>query len=260
MLCFILGQELFNGTLTPFSLHWYFCGKTGITLVQQQEKGLTDSVWHDLALLQGYWLAYFALHSVLASLGVKRRVAAAHAALMPAYRLAFNSLSVLLLLPVLWHMFQHPGPMLWHWQGGAAWLANGLALLACLGFLLSLKYYDTHEFLGLRQICSHTRSVEDQEHFHLSPFHRFVRHPWYFFGLVMLWTRDMNASLLLSSVMITLYFIIGSRLEEKKLLIYHKDIYRHYMERVPGLLPLPWKFLNAKEAQELLEQAGHSDQ
>lgn len=215
---------------------------------------MTDSAWYDLALLLCYWLAYFVLHSLLASLGVKRRVSAARPDLMPVYRLAFNTLSVILLLPILWHMFQHPGPALWQWKGAGAWLANGLALLAGLGFVSSLKYYDTQEFLGLRQLRSHTRNVEDQEHFHLSPFHRFVRHPWYFFGLILVWTRDMNASLLLSSAMITIYFIIGSRLEEKKLLIYHGNIYRRYMERVPGLLPLPWKFLSAKDAQELLDR------
>lgn len=219
---------------------------------------MTDSDWHDLALLLCYWLAYFAMHSALASLGVKRRVASTHPALMPAYRLVFNGLSTVLLLPILWHMFQHPGPMLWHWQDGAAWLANGLALMACLGFVHSLKYYDTQEFIGLRQLRSNTQSAEDQEHFHLSPYHRFVRHPWYFFGLVLIWTRDMNTAMLFSSVMITLYFIIGSRLEEKKLLVYHGDAYRHYIKCVPGLLPLPWKFLSTKEAQELINKAAHS--
>jgi protein-S-isoprenylcysteine O-methyltransferase Ste14 len=98
------------------------------------------------------------------------------------------------------------------------------------------------------------RKVEDQEHFQLSPFHRYVRHPWYFFGLVLLWTRDMNATTLLSSAFITLYFVIGSRMEEKKLLVYHGDSYRRYMARVPGLLPLPWKTLTAEEAETLLKQ------
>ncbi|MDP3688398.1 MAG: hypothetical protein Q8R64_12485, partial [Sulfurimicrobium sp.] len=200
----------------------------------------------------------FILHSVLASLGIKHRTALARPALMPAYRLAFNSLSLLLLLPILWHMFQHPGPVLWQWQGIGAWLANGLSLLACLAFIHSLKYYDIQEFLGLRQLRERTRKVEDQEHFHLSPFHRFVRHPWYFFGLILVWTRDMNAAMLLSSTMITLYFVIGSKLEEKKLLIYHGDAYRQYMKRVPGLIPLPWKHLSAKEAQEMLARTKHS--
>jgi protein-S-isoprenylcysteine O-methyltransferase Ste14 len=215
---------------------------------------MTEPAWRDILLLLFCWVGYFALHSILASLAIKRRVAAAIPNLMPYYRLGFNILAMLLLLPIVWLTYHDSGPMLWRWQGIAAWLANGLALAAIFGFLLTLKSYDMQEFLGFRQLKFHIRRVEDQEHFHLSPFHRFVRHPWYFFGLVILWTRDMTAATLLSSAMITLYFIAGSRLEEKKLLVYHGDTYRRYMARVPGLIPLPWKSLTAEEANALLQQ------
>lgn len=219
---------------------------------------MTQLAGRDMALLLIFWLTYFAFHSVLASLAVKRRVAAAYPGAMPFYRLGFNLLAVLLLLPVLWFMYGHPGPMLWRWQGMGALLANGLALAALFGFWRSLEAYDMGEFLGLRQWKSHTRRVEDQEHFHLSPFHRFVRHPWYFFGLVLIWTRDMNAALLLSSALISLYFVIGSRLEEKKLLVYHGAVYRRYMACVPGLVPLPWKWLRAEQARDLARMAGEN--
>jgi len=219
---------------------------------------MTESAWRDIVLMSFCWIAYFALHSALASLVVKRRVAADWPNLMPYYRLTYNILASLLILPILWLTYHDPEPMLWRWQGIAAWLANGLALAAILGFWLSLKSYDMQEFLGLRQLQFHVRKVEDQEHFHLSPFHRFVRHPWYFFGLVLIWTRDMSVTTLLSSVIITLYFLVGSRLEEKKLLVYHGNIYRRYMSRVPGLIPLPWKFLTAEEAESLLKQNNHT--
>ena len=214
---------------------------------------MTESTWQDIGLLSLCWIAYFALHSTLASLAAKRRVASTWPGLMPYYRLTFNLLAVLLLLPLLWLTYRDPGPLLWRWQGAAAWLANGLALAALGGFWLSLKSYDMQEFLGLRQLRLQVRQVEDQEHFHLSPFHRYVRHPWYLFGLVLLWTRDMHATTLLSSVCITLYFAIGARLEEQKLLAYHGATYRRYMARVPGLLPRPWKYLTKEEAASLLE-------
>jgi hypothetical protein len=216
---------------------------------------MTESDWRDLALLALFWLGYFVLHSVLASLRIKSWVALHHPERMPLYRLSYNIFAMLMLLPILWLMVRNPGPTLWAWQGLGAWLSNGLALAAVFGFMKSLNYYDTQEFLGLRQWKSHTQRVEDQEGFHLSPFHRYVRHPWYSFGLVLIWTRDMNAAMLLSSVMMTVYFIIGSRLEEKKLVVYHGDVYRRYMERVPGLIPLPWKSLTAQEAAELLKAA-----
>lgn len=216
---------------------------------------MTESDWRNMVFLALAWLGYFALHSALASLRMKSWVASRYPQRMPLYRLSFNILAVLMLLPILWLMVRSPGPTLWAWQGWEAWLANGLALAAVFGFLKSLNYYDTQEFLGLRQWKSHTQRVEDQEGFHLSPFHRYVRHPWYSFGLVLIWTRDMNAAMLLSGAMMTVYFILGSRLEEKKLVVYHGDIYRRYMELVPGLVPLPWKSLTAKEAAELVRAA-----
>ena len=212
---------------------------------------MTESAWRDIVLLSFCWIGYFALHSALASLLVKRRVAAGWPKLMPYYRLMFNMLALLLLLPILWLTYHHAEPMLWHWQGIAAWLANGLALAAIFGFWLSLKSYAMQEFLGLRQLQFHVHKAEDQEHFHHSQFHRFVRHPWYFFGLVLIWTRDMSAMTLLSCVLLTLYFIAGSWMEEKKLLVYHGDTYRRYMARVPGLIPLPWKFLTVAQAEAL---------
>ena len=49
-----------------------------------------------------------------------------------------------------------------------------------------------------------------------------------------------------------LYFIIGSRLEEEKLIRYHGEVYRRYRDRVPGLVPLPWKHLREADEQALI--------
>jgi len=55
--------------------------------------------------------------------------------------------------------------------------------------------------------------------------------------------------------MITAYFIAGSRLEEDKLLAVYGETYRRYMAKVPGLMPLPWKYLTAGEASALMQRA-----
>jgi protein-S-isoprenylcysteine O-methyltransferase Ste14 len=197
------------------------------------------------------WLAYFIVHSLLASLAVKKWIAARWPDFMPAYRLAFNMIALVLLLPILWLMVALSWPALWQWQDTSKWIANGLSVLAVLGFVWSLRYYDMQEFLGLKQWRGHVTTAEDQESFQLSPLHRFVRHPWYFFAIILLWARDMNTAQFLTSVMASLYFTIGARLEERKLLVYHGERYRRYMERVPGLFPLPWKCLSATEAKKL---------
>ncbi len=195
------------------------------------------------------WLAYGLLHSILASLTAKAWLAHRWPAAGPYYRLAFNIVASLTALPLLWLIHAHPGETLWQWRGVGWWLTNGLALAAVAGFFASTRAYDMDEFLGLRQIREHDGGTQDREGFTLSFFHRFVRHPWYLFGLILVWTRDMNEAWLVSALAITLYFKVGSWFEERKLVAFHGDAYRRYREKVPGLLPLPWKYLSAEEAR-----------
>src|SRR3990170_5453426 len=206
----------------------------------------------NLAILSLVWLLYFTIHSGLASLSAKKFVAAKWSAFMPYYRLTFNAVSLLLLIPPLWFSHSLDGPVLWRWDGAWFFVANGLAVLAAIGFYWSLNYYDSSEFIGLRQLREGAKSVEEQEHFVISPLHRFVRHPWYFLGLVIIWTRDMNAAFLVTAIAVTIYFIIGSKLEERKLIIYYGEVYRRYMGRVSGLFPVPWRVLSRREAREIV--------
>ncbi len=50
----------------------------------------------------------------------------------------------------------------------------------------------------------------------------------------------------------SLYFIIGSHLEEKKLIAFHGDQYRLYRKYVAALIPLPWRILNKQKAAEIV--------
>ena len=209
-----------------------------------------------LVILSVAWVVYFILHSLLASIGVKRWVEHHYPRFLPWYRLAFNLVAVILLLVPLWLLYSKPGELLIDWSGYWQWFSHMLALLAILGFIWSAKYYDGGEFIGLKQIRDDVCKVEDQESFHISPLHRFVRHPWYFLGLILIWTRDMDAGFLVSAILLTAYIAIGSKLEEKKLLQYHGDVYRLYARQVPGFIPLPWKYLTRQQAELLVSQAG----
>jgi len=200
------------------------------------------------------WAWYFTLHSALASRTVKTWVSAHWPGFQPYYRLAYNLAATLFLIPCLYILHSYQGAPLWHWQGVERWLADGLALTAVAGFLWSLRYYDMREFLGLSQ----TRYPDQGRHLSLSPFHRFVRHPWYFFGLIIIWTRDMDPVWLTSCIAITLYLAIGSHLEERKLEEKFGELYRRYQQRVPGLIPLPGRYLSHTEALEIVASANQS--
>ena len=210
---------------------------------------------NELMLLALAWLLYFVIHSILASLLVKTRVARQWPRIMPWYRLFFNATAVLLILVPLYLTFSAPGEPVWAWRGGWFYLANGIALVAVAGFFFSLRFYDGSEFIGLRQLRAREHRVEDQESFQLSPLHYYVRHPWYFLGLILIWTRDMPPAMLLTAISATLYFVIGAYLEERKLVVYYGDVYRQYQRRVPALIPLPWRHLDRESAERLTQQA-----
>ena len=210
--------------------------------------------FQNLILLAVLWLCYFSIHSLLASLKAKRWIANFYPDLMPWYRLIFNMVAIILVSIPLTIAFRLRSTSLWEWDGIGFFVANGLAVLAVAGFIWSLRFYDGSEFTGLRQLRAGQRSVEDQEHFFISPLHRFVRHPWYALILVILWTRDMDPASLVTAISITVYFIVGSRLEEQKLLVYHGEIYRDYRARVSGLVPLPGRYLTQQEFKQIMQQ------
>lgn len=193
------------------------------------------------------WLAYAVLHSLLAADRTKAILARRWPVLAARYRLAYNVLAVLLLSPVVAMIYAHPGPVLWTWTGTAFWIANGLAMIAIASIVLVPTGYDVRAFAGL---------APEPPAFVVGPWHRIVRHPWYFVGLVLVWTRDMDLATFVSALSITIYFVIGSRLEETKLARVLGEPYREYLRRVPGLVPLPWRVLDEKTARRL---AGRPD-
>jgi protein-S-isoprenylcysteine O-methyltransferase Ste14 len=206
----------------------------------------------ELLLLTLTWLVYFLVHSLLASMWAKGLLARYLPAVMPWYRLLFNLLALILIIPPLFMLWSYRSAPLWQWQGTMAWLAYLLMILSLAGFVWSMRYYDSREFLGIRQLQRHQQEIEDLEQLHISPLHRFVRHPWYSLGLLLIWVQDMDPARLISALCLTGYLVLGSRLEERKLLLYHGDAYRYYRQRVPGLIPRPWRFLTRQEREKLV--------
>lgn len=196
-----------------------------------------------MIFLAGYWIGYFLLHSLLASNRSKKWVASRWPQFP--YRLAYNILATILLLPGLWLLLGKPWHPLWTLEGFWKYLAWVAQLLAIAGFFASLAHYDMKAFLGLKQ--------EAPEDFKISPFHRYVRHPWYFFALALIWSQDMDEGRFVFSVLATCYLFIGSRHEEAMLIEQYGDRYETYRKKVPALFPLPWKHLGADEAETLVK-------
>lgn len=204
-------------------------------------------VWLGLA-----WAAYLALHSLLAASAVKAHVAARWPALGRRYRLLYNLVATVLILQLVAATEWLDARPLWSWDGIWSWVSNALGALALAGIVWSSRAYDLREFLGVG-------AQRPLQVLGLSAAHRFVRHPWYFLGLVWLWTRDMDGARLMAAAVITLYVVIGSCLEDRKLEQTHGEPYRHYRRQVPGLLPRPWRYLSRDEYDRLRRAGAGED-
>ena len=208
---------------------------------------LEESVFQ-LPLIAAGWCGYFVLHSVLASDRAKDAITHHWPGLADRYRLAYNAVAlVLLVFPVLLTL-EARGEPLWVWPGIAAHVADGIAVLAAVGFLTTFFAYDVGAFSGLRREIPKT---DREPRLRISFVHRFVRHPWYFFGLVMLWSREMGPAMLTATTVTTLYLIIGSRIEEQRLVRLFGERYLTYRRAVPGLVPIPGRALSAEDAAAL---------
>ena len=210
--------------------------------------------YSQILIIGSLWIGYFVIHSLTASITLKEWVANHYKSLMPAYRLVFNALSGLLLIPILLMSYSWRSEPLWHWSPLLFWITTLVSLLTVIAIFISSRDYDMAEFMGTRQWKERNDQVDDQEQFVIGDFHRFVRHPWYTMAIILIWCRELDPIMLTNAIMITLYFIVGSRFEERKLCRYHGEVYKHYQEKVPALLPRPWRYLTRADAAELLQQ------
>jgi protein-S-isoprenylcysteine O-methyltransferase Ste14 len=75
-----------------------------------------------------------------------------------------------------------------------------------------------------------------------SGFYKWVRHPIYFFSFVILWlTPLMTWNLFSFAIGVTVYTLIGSLFEERKLVIEFGQAYLDYRKKTPWIIPIRLK-------------------
>ncbi len=175
-------------------------------------------------------LIFFLLHSLLASLRCKRLAARAGIG-ERAYRLVYVILAVLMTVIWLAYVRSLPDQPLYSIEGPAMWLMRLLQFTGIVIFIFSLLPIDGLAFLGLR------RRSGPLDDFVESGIYRFIRHPMYSgLMLVMLASPEQSLNGLLLYVLVCLYLIIGSRLEENRLMACC-PAYADYRRRVPAFIP-----------------------
>lgn len=194
-----------------------------------------------MLLLIILWTVWCMLHSLLIINPVRFWFGGKGGPLLAFYRIGYVVISILTLIPILWYMQTLPQTELFAFDG--VWRIPQLMLLgyALLMFYLGTRVYDTNYFLGIRQLMDYRvgRAAAPMP-FRTDGILRSVRHPWYSGALALLWGMSPVTDVsLISKSTLTVYLIIGTILEERKLKKELGDQYSAYCLDVPMLLP--WK-------------------
>lgn len=157
------------------------------------------------------------------------------------YRLFFNSIAMLTLIPVLWYSHSLRQAAIFRWEG--VWVVPQYFLLGC-GILLVVaggRHYSLGQFVGISQLRgASSGGLATGGGIDSSGVLGVVRHPWYTAVVLLLWARDLDMAALVGNGVLTVYIFVGTLLEEWKLVHEFGDAYRSYQERVSMFVPLKW--------------------
>jgi len=182
-------------------------------------------------------LIYGFFHSLLASMWIKGLVRRWFGPETERwYRLAYNALAVLGLVPVLALTALLPGRTLYAIP--FPWAIIPLLIQALAGIALVVGLWQTGlwSFLGIEQFLrppktSHSMMV-------VTGLYRWVRHPLYTAGLVFIWfTPFMTVNILALNLGLTIYLVVGTLFEERKLVREYGATYEAYRQQTPMLIP-----------------------
>ena len=198
----------------------------------------------EYTILSILWIAWCILHSAMISLRftsfLKKRLGRGYRY----FRLFFNVTAAITLIPPVWYCIHLRRHLLWQWTGFWTLPRWSLLALAAVLFIGGAMKYDLKQFLGIRQILSGQTSnaITESGELDTSGILSITRHPWYLATLIFVWAQSSTVyiSTLIVQIILSVYLVVGTVLEERKLIAEHGNVYRDYQKRVPMLFPLKW--------------------
>jgi len=217
-----------------------------------------ERYWYPLLVFLAMGV-YGVVHSLLASLGVKARarqwwgVSADRG-----YRLFYNLFAGISFLPVLALVWRLPDRVIYAIPFPWVILALVGQGLAGVALLVALRQTGVWTFLGLWQWV-HAPGAAVTENGNAAELlvrgmYRWVRHPLYTAGLVLIWLLPvMTLNVLALNIGLTVYIVVGAWFEERKLVRQFGQAYVIYQRQTPMLIPIPGRV--APERSESLRKS-----
>ncbi len=180
-------------------------------------------------------------HSLLASLTIKDILSRRLGRYYHFYRVFYVVLSIVSLI-ALFILFPLPQGRLYAFDGALFYILKAIQTIALVALLFTATISIEDDFLGLRaakKFFSARLDSNDTKPLRTSGIMGYSRHPLYFFITVLLWSDpQMTAAWFTVTLSFSIYFLIGSIFEERKLIFLYGDDYINYQKKVRRFIPL----------------------
>ena len=188
------------------------------------------------------WIIWCGVHSGMISATVTDYLKSRFGSRFRFYRLVYNLVAIATIIPVILYGQSLQGNAIFRWEGLMILVQVPWLIIAVLLFLAGARRYDMLQFVGLRQIRTETSHSVLTETGKLDTrgILGITRHPWYLATIMLIWARTLDISALITNIILTIYLIVGTVLEEGKLLREYGEDYREYQEKVSMLFPFKY--------------------
>ena len=186
------------------------------------------------------WIGYCLLHSFLISIRFTDLMTRLSKNYYAFYRIFFVFISLILLIPLINYTGQMDNNVIITYGP----ILNVVRYVLIFGSLLMFFWafffnYDSLSFFGIRQIMNYgkVKKTNPSDELKKNGLLGVIRHPMYLALIIYLWCQIFTVSDLIVATILTIYVIIGTILEEKKLVLEFGDTYVKYQQEVPMLIP-----------------------
>ncbi|MDP3581199.1 MAG: NnrU family protein [Ignavibacteria bacterium] len=190
------------------------------------------------------WVGYCALHSFLISIRFTNFITRLLKNYYAFYRLFYVLFSLVLLVLLINFTSQLDNEIIISYSSPWSIIRYILMYGSLLAFIWAFFFnYDPLSFFGIRQILNFgkVKEVNPSDEIKRNGLLGLIRHPMYLCLIIYLWSQTFKKIDIIVNVVLTIYVIIGTLLEEKKLVLEFGDAYVKYQKEVPMLIPFTKK-------------------
>lgn len=186
------------------------------------------------------WSAYCTLHSFLISIKFTDYLSRILKNYYAFFRIFYNIISLFLLIILIRYTNSLGTDFTFTLSSPLTIARYILTAGALIVFFWAFFFdYDSLSFFGIRQIMEYgkEKKAKSDEEIKRNGLLGIVRHPMYF-ALIIFLLVNINSDVdLIVNLLLIIYVIIGTILEEKKLVLQFGDAYKNYQKEVPILFP-----------------------